>query len=49
MNALFPIPQAPTAADDSIDVRDPVDDTGTGEGRSRRRGPTPEELLEGLN
>jgi DNA helicase-2/ATP-dependent DNA helicase PcrA len=51
MSALFPIPQAPTAADDVVDVRDPADnDTGAArEERTRRRGPTPEELLEGLN
>ena len=48
MNALFPIPQAPTAADDVIDVEDPGD-AAAGERRSRRRGPSPEELLEGLN
>ena len=48
MNALFPIPQAPTAADDVIDVEDPGD-AAAGESRSRRRGPSPEELLEGLN
>ena len=48
MNALFPIPQAPTAADDVIDVEDPGD-AAARERRSRRRGPSPEELLEGLN
>ncbi|HEX5985506.1 MAG TPA: DNA helicase PcrA [Nocardioides sp.] len=48
MNALFPIPQAPTAADDVIDVEDPGD-AAAGERRSRRRGPSPEELLKGLN
>ena len=48
MNALFPIPQAPTAADDVIDVEDPGD-AAAGESRSRRRGPSPEELLKGLN
>ena len=48
MNALVPIPQAPTAADDVIDVEDPGD-AAAGERRSRRRGPSPEELLEGLN
>ncbi|MGZ4490915.1 MAG: DNA helicase PcrA [Nocardioidaceae bacterium] len=40
MSALFPIPQAPS----------PVDvEPGPGEATPRRRGPSPEELLEGLN
>ncbi|MGZ4428158.1 MAG: DNA helicase PcrA [Nocardioidaceae bacterium] len=40
MSALFPIPQAPS----------PVDvEPGPGEAPPRRRGPSPEELLEGLN
>ncbi|MGZ4478946.1 MAG: UvrD-helicase domain-containing protein, partial [Nocardioidaceae bacterium] len=40
MSALFPIPQAPSP----VDVA-----PGPGEATPRRRGPSPEELLEGLN
>ncbi len=44
MSALFPIPQAPAPVDP-----DPGSDRADGRPEGRRRGPTPEELLEGLN
>ncbi|MGA9747695.1 MAG: DNA helicase PcrA, partial [Nocardioides sp.] len=44
MSALFPIPQAPAPVDP-----DPGSDRADGQPEGRRRGPTPEELLEGLN
>jgi DNA helicase-2/ATP-dependent DNA helicase PcrA len=46
-SALFPIPQAPAPPDEAGDRRDP--DRPTGQEPARRRGPTPEELLAGLN
>ncbi|RYU15603.1 DNA helicase PcrA [Nocardioides iriomotensis] len=43
MSALFPIPQAPTPVDESRDPDRPDEQP------ARRRGPSPEELLAGLN
>jgi DNA helicase-2/ATP-dependent DNA helicase PcrA len=45
MSALFPIPQAPAPLDDRPDEREAGGDGGQG----RRRTPTSEELLAGLN
>ncbi|HET6652508.1 MAG TPA: DNA helicase PcrA [Nocardioides sp.] len=47
MSALFPIPQAPAPVDDLRpgDEREP----GAAEGQGRRRTPSPDELLAGLN
>ena len=45
MSALFPIPQAPA----SVDPRSEEGEAGGEPGPGRRRTPTPEELLDGLN